>query len=123
MKYVSSILFIYYIKILNFFFCCILIDEFMLPLLNILPHTYRYLSAITKYIEMQYQVMDACPKDNIIYDKQHELGLCQISNLLCRYNFMPYIYWFGGWDKKLSCKQVRTLECVNPMCVKEIISS
>jgi hypothetical protein len=39
----------------------------MLPSSNILPHTYQYLHAIMKDIGMEYQTIDACPNDHIIY--------------------------------------------------------
>jgi hypothetical protein len=43
----------------------------MLPSSNILPRTYRDLHAIMKYIGMEYQSIDACPDDHIIYYGQH----------------------------------------------------
>ena len=43
----------------------------MLPSLNILPRTYQDLHAIMKYIGMEYQSIDACPDDHIIYYGQH----------------------------------------------------
>ena len=49
-----------------------MIVEFLLPPSNILPHTYRDVSAIMKEIGMQYEAIDACPDDHIIYYKQHE---------------------------------------------------
>ena len=44
----------------------------MLPPPNILPRTYRYLSAIKKDIGMEYQAIDACPNDHVLYYKQYE---------------------------------------------------
>lgn len=41
----------------------------MLPPLNVLPHTYCYLHAVMKDIGMEYQVIDVCPNDDIIYYK------------------------------------------------------
>ena len=69
MKYVPLILFI-----LTIFFCCRLIGEFLLPPSNILPPSYQDLSAIMKDIGMEYQAIDACPNDHIIYHKQHEFA-------------------------------------------------
>ena len=55
----------------------------MLPPSNILPRSYRELSAIMKDIGMEYQIIDACPNDHIIYHKQHEFATecpeCHIS--------------------------------------------
>ena len=48
-----------------------MLGEFLLPSLNILPHTYRYLYVIMKYFGMEYQAIDACPNDHIIYYGQH----------------------------------------------------
>jgi hypothetical protein len=52
--------------------CCRLLGEFLLPLSNILPRTYRGLHAIMKDIGMDYQTIDACPNDHIIYYGQHD---------------------------------------------------
>ena len=49
-----------------------MIAEYLLPPSNILPRTYRDFSAIMKYIGMEYQAIDACPNDHIIYYKQYE---------------------------------------------------
>ena len=83
MKHVSLILFIYCI---NYFFtliCCSSIAEFLLPPSNILPHTYQDLSVMMKEIGMQYEPIDACPDDHIIYYKKHEFETecpeCHIS--------------------------------------------
>jgi hypothetical protein len=38
---------------------------------RILPHTYRYLHAIMKDVGMEYQTIDACSNDNIIYYGKH----------------------------------------------------
>jgi hypothetical protein len=43
----------------------------MLPSSNVLCRTYQYLHAIMKYIEMEYQVIHACPDDHIIYYGKH----------------------------------------------------
>jgi hypothetical protein len=48
-----------------------LLGEFLLPLSNILPRTYQGLHAIMKDIGMNYQTIDACPNDHIIYYGQH----------------------------------------------------
>jgi hypothetical protein len=55
----------------SYLLCCILLSEFLLPLSNILPRTYRYLHAIMKYIGMDYQTIDACTNDHIIYYGQY----------------------------------------------------
>jgi hypothetical protein len=55
----------------SYLLCCRLLDEFLLPSSNILPRTYRYLHAIMKDIGMDYQTIDACPNDHIIYYGQH----------------------------------------------------
>ena len=83
MKCVSLILFIYYNNYIFIYFCCSLIDGFLLPPPNILPCTYRDLSVIMKEIGMQYEAIDACPNDHIIFYKQHEFEAkcleCHIS--------------------------------------------
>ena len=53
--------------------CCRLLGEFLLPLSNILPRTYQDLNAIMKEIGMEYQAIDPCPNDHIIYYGQHAL--------------------------------------------------
>ena len=45
----------------------------MLPSSNILPRTYQGFHAIMKDIGMDYQTIDACPNDHIIYYGQHAL--------------------------------------------------
>jgi hypothetical protein len=50
----------------SYFLCFRLLGEFLLPLSNILPCTYRDLHAIMKDIGMEYQSIDACPDDHII---------------------------------------------------------
>jgi hypothetical protein len=63
--------------------CCRLLGEFLLPSSNILPRTYRDLNAIMKDIGMDYQTIDACPNDHIIYYGQNasktECPQCLIS--------------------------------------------
>ena len=44
----------------------------MLPPSNILLRTCQDLSAIMKYIEIEYQAIDACLNDHIIYYKHYE---------------------------------------------------
>jgi hypothetical protein len=74
---------IFIIDILFCIFCCRLIGEYLLPSPNKLPHTYRELSAILKEIGMEYQAIDACPNDHIIYYGQYASESnfleCQIS--------------------------------------------
>jgi hypothetical protein len=74
------------IFIIDFFFlycCCRLIGEYLLPLPNKLPCTYQELSTILKEIGMEYQVIDACPNDHIIYYGQYgsesNFPKCQIN--------------------------------------------
>jgi hypothetical protein len=55
----------------SYLLCCRLLGEFLLPSSNILPHTYQDLHAIMKDIGMDYQTIDACPNDHIIYYGQH----------------------------------------------------
>jgi hypothetical protein len=67
----------------SYFLCFRLFGEFMLPSSNILPCTYRYLHAIMKDIVMEYQSIDACLDDHIIYYEQHasktKCPVCGIS--------------------------------------------
>ena len=58
MKFLLLILFIYYINYI-FIFLCSLITEFLLPLSNILPRTYRDLSAIMEELGMHYEQIHA----------------------------------------------------------------
>ena len=51
----------------SYLLCCRLLGEFLLPSSNILPRTYQDLHAIMKDIGMDYQTIDACPNDHIIY--------------------------------------------------------
>jgi hypothetical protein len=44
-----------------------LLGDVLLPTSDILPRTYREISVIMKEIGMDYQAIDACPKDHIIY--------------------------------------------------------
>jgi len=61
------------LTILFFYVCCnSLMAEYLLPPSNILPRTYRDLYAIMKDIGMEYQAIDACPNDHILYYKQYE---------------------------------------------------
>jgi hypothetical protein len=69
MKYLQLLFF----TLTIYFLCFRLLGEFMLPSSNILPRTYRYLHAIMKDIGMEYQSIDACPDDHIIYYGQHVL--------------------------------------------------
>jgi hypothetical protein len=66
-----------------YFLCFRLLGEFLLPSSNILPRTYQDLHAIMKDIGMEYQSIDACPDDHIIYYGQHVLKtkcpVCGIS--------------------------------------------
>jgi hypothetical protein len=55
----------------SYIFHCRLVGEFILPSSNTLPHTYQELSAIMDDIGMDYQAIDACPNDHIIYYGQY----------------------------------------------------
>lgn len=62
---------------------CRLLGDVLLSTSNIFPCTYREISVIMKEIGMDYQAIDACPNDHIIYYGQYELEnecpQCQIS--------------------------------------------
>ena len=51
-----------------------MIAKNLLPPSNILPRTYRDLSAIMKEIGMQYEGIQTCPDDHVIYYNQHEFA-------------------------------------------------
>jgi hypothetical protein len=50
-----------------------LLGDFFLPPSNNISRTYCELSTIMKDIRMEYQVIDACPNDHIIYYGQYAL--------------------------------------------------
>ena len=60
-----------------------MLSEFVLPTSNILPCTYREVSLIMKEIGMEYQSIDACLNDYIIYYGQYasenKCPQCEIS--------------------------------------------
>ena len=60
-----------------------MIAEFLLPPSNILPHTYRDLSAIMKEIGMHYEPIHAFLDEHVIYYNQHEFATecleCHVS--------------------------------------------
>jgi hypothetical protein len=60
-----------------------LLGDVLLPSSNIFPCTYREISMVMKEIGMDYQAIDACPNDHIIYYRQYalenECPQCQIS--------------------------------------------
>lgn len=60
------------IMIFSFFirFCRLLCD-ILLPASNTLPRTYREMCAVLKDLGMEYNTIDACPNDHIIYYGQH----------------------------------------------------
>ena len=73
-----------YIVYISFFCqCCRLLGEFLLPTSNILPRTYREIYVIMKEFGMEYQAIDACPNDHIIYYRkfalENECPQCQTS--------------------------------------------
>ena len=47
--------------------CCRLLGEFILPPSNNLPRTTQEVFLIMKEIGVEYQSIDACPNDHIIY--------------------------------------------------------
>ena len=49
----------------------ILLGEFLLPMSNILPCTYREIYVIMKEFGMEYKVIDVFPNDHIIYYGQY----------------------------------------------------
>ena len=79
-KYLQIITFF---TLITYFLCRRLLGEFLLPSSNILPCTYRGLHAIMKDIGIDYQTIDACSNDHIIYYGQHasktECPQCLIS--------------------------------------------
>jgi hypothetical protein len=79
MQYLQSLFF----TLTIYFLCFSLLGEYLLPSSNILPHTYRDLHAIMKDIGMEYQSIDACHDDYIIYYGKHvskkECSVCGIS--------------------------------------------
>ena len=52
---------------------CRLSGDVLLPMSNILPRTYREIFVIMKEIGMDYQAIDACPNDHIIYYGKYAL--------------------------------------------------
>ena len=79
MQYLRLIFF----TLTSYFLCCTLLGEFMLPSSNIIPRTYQYLHSIMKDTRMEYQSIDACTNDHIIYYGKHtsktECPECHIS--------------------------------------------
>jgi hypothetical protein len=69
----------------SYLLCCRLLGELLLPSSNILPYTYRGLHDIMKDIGMDYQTIDACPNDHIIYYGQHALKIEFSQCLISRY--------------------------------------
>ena len=67
MKYLELLFF----TLTIYFLCFRLLGEFILPSSNILPPTYWDLHDIMKYIGIEYQSIDACLDDHIIYYGQH----------------------------------------------------
>jgi hypothetical protein len=57
----------------------------LLPSSNILPHTYRCLRAIMKDIGMDYQTINVCPNDHIIYYGLHASKTKCLQCLINRY--------------------------------------
>ena len=69
----------------SYFLCCRLLSEFMLPSSNILPRTHRDLLSIMNDIGMEYQSIDECPNDHIIYYGQHTLKTKYLECHISRY--------------------------------------
>ena len=58
-----------------------MIGEYLLPPSNKLPRTYQDLTSIMKYVGMEYQAIDACPNDHILYYNQYEFAIeCPICH-------------------------------------------
>ena len=51
-----------------------MIGEYLLLPSNKLPHTYQDLTSIMKYVGMEYQAIDACLNDHILYYNQYEFA-------------------------------------------------
>ena len=68
-----------------FFKCCRLLGEFLLPPSNNLPRTFQQVFLIMKEIGMDYQAIDACPNDHIIYYGQYALEKKCPQCEICRY--------------------------------------
>ena len=64
----------------SYFLCFRLLGEFMSPMSNMLPRTYRDLHAIMKDIGMEYQSIYACIDDHTIYYGQH---VSKTKSLVC----------------------------------------
>ena len=56
------------IMIFSFFLrFCRLIGDIILPASNTLPRTYREMCVVLKDLGIEYNTIDACPNDHIIY--------------------------------------------------------
>jgi hypothetical protein len=62
-----------------------LLGEFLLPSSNVLPRTYRGLHAIMKDIGMDYQTINACPNEHIVYYGQYASKTECLQCLVSRY--------------------------------------
>lgn len=86
-------------------FCCRLIGVYLLPPSNILPRSYRELGATMKHIGMEYQSIDACPQDHVIYHKEDENAIecpkCHTRR-----------YRDGQVTKKVPCKVLRYIPII-----------
>jgi hypothetical protein len=84
---------------------CRLLGEFLLSTSNIFPRTYREIYVIMKEIGMEYQAIDACHNDHIIYygkyALENECPQCQIS-----------IYRTDKASKKVSHKVLRYISII-----------
>ena len=56
----------------NLYFFCRLIGDYLLPPSNVLPRSYQELCATMRHIGIEYQSIDACTQDHVIYHKEHE---------------------------------------------------
>ena len=74
---------VYIVYISSFCQCFILLGEFLLPPSNNLQFTYREVLLIMKEIGMDYQSIDACPNDHIIYygkyASENRFSLCELN--------------------------------------------
>ena len=81
MQYLQSLFF----TLTIYFLCFRLLGEFLLPSSNILPLTYRDLHTIMKDIGMDYQTIDACPNEHIIYYGQNASKTECLQCIISRY--------------------------------------
>ena len=85
--------------------CSKLLGEFLLPPSNNLPHKTREVFLIMKEIGLEYQSIDACTNDHIIYYGQYasknKFPQCEISK-----------YRTNQVIKKVHCKVLRYIPII-----------